>query len=205
MHYTRISRRTGFCESIDIDTGRLVKITLVTDSEKISTYTVRAKNGKVMVSGMIPEPEVAYLARENISYFMPNNPAVRDEICYLVAEGASLDSLGRDFPPTHVINMWASDNADFKKALLEARRVAARVKFDKALNIALKNEDDPKALKTIVDILKRHAEVDDADTFQVKSKESEPLPANIHISFNTGVPDKVVEVIQLESDSTSTD
>ena len=194
--YTRISD-AGYAEHIDVDNGKLVKLTRVDDPDDVPTYTMQCSQGRVEVSAMIPEESVDYLKHLDLKRYLSNRPVVKQEICSLVAEGRSIDEISKMrrgeylMPPSHIITMWAEEDSDFAEQMNKSRRLAARSKFDQALRLALDAKDDPKALKTLVDILKRHAEVDDPEVFQVKAKEEERQPAKIHISFNTGVPDAI--------------
>lgn len=194
--YSRISQATGLVESIDVFSGKLVRISKVDDLETVPTYTLQCKTGSIEVSALIAESTVSFMSNHDVNKFLPYTSVVIDEICNLIGEGVAIADLSNrrlgklPLPPDHVIYKWMEHDSKFKVRVDQARRQAARNKFDQALSIALESKGDPKTLKALVDILRRHAEVDDAEVFQIKSKEVEATPPVINITFNTGVPQK---------------
>jgi hypothetical protein len=206
--YRRINDRTGHVEHVSIRSGRLVRLTLLDDVDTVPCRPIRAKVGLVHVSANIGDVTVAYLSTIDTATFLPCTEPVKSEICSLVGEGHLVTELYKRFvarlrfPPFEVIKAWAEADKDFQVALVKAKRHAARVRFDQALSTALENKDDPKTLKTLVDILKRHAEIDDPETFQIKSDGQGQIVAPV-INIITGVPQRE-EVIVNGEESEST-
>lgn len=178
---------------------------LLDDSDEIPTRQVKARVGTVNVSANISDEQVKYLERVDTAQFLPCTPAVKTEICSRVSAGELVTDLcthyvgALKFPPYEVIRMWEDEDGDFSAQLANSRKQAARLRFEQALKIAHEYRDDPKALKTYVDILKRHAEVDDAEVFQVKG-ESGSQQVIPHITIVTGVPQREEKVVEVEAE-----
>jgi|DEB0MinimDraft_4_1074332.scaffolds.fasta_scaffold02733_9 hypothetical protein len=209
--YKRINPKNSFVEWVSIKSGRLYKLLKIDDKPDVETYQKHARIGYVNISINITAEEAKFIESIDTATFLPRQDSVKEEICSRVSDGDLITELCRQyigrlpFPPYEVIKKWASEDKEFAGNLAESRKHAARIRFEQALRAADNVKDDPKALKTYVEILKRHAEIDDPDVFQVKPKDEERKDVAPIVHIYTGIPDrreekevKAVEVIEHE-------
>jgi hypothetical protein len=198
MYYQRINPSLGLVEEISLRSGRLYKVLKIDDEPDVECDQLHTRVGFIFYSKSIRVEELSYYKGIDTAMFLPCQPSVKKEICSQVAEGKLITELSKlyigrlPFPPHEVILKWCEADKEFKEKLAEAKRFSARVRFDQALSIALKHETDPKVLKTLVDVLRRHAEVDDSETFNVKADVPQGNVATV-INVYTGVPDREIK------------
>lgn len=191
--YKRINSRTSLVECVSMRSGRLSHLYHMSDPDDIPTRQVHARVGFVNVSTNVSDKDIDYIKSIDTATFLPCELSVKKEIASRIAEGSMITSLKNEyigrlpFPPHEVIQAWAKQDKDFALQLAEAKKHAARVRFEEALRVAHEFKDDPKTLKTYVDILKRHAEIDDPDTFNVKPDNNVQQITPV-VNIFTGVP-----------------
>jgi len=162
--FTRINKKTGALESVDMRTGIVVPVT--------------GANGKSLS------------AEFNTKYTIE----ISDAICNLIREGKTMTQIVREndfLPPVHVIYNWRRLHPDFAQKMDAAVKDRAHYHLDKAMDIAEDARDSCKdavpGLKLSADIHLKLLEKSDPDRWGSKVKLSGDKDSPLKIIVDTGI------------------
>jgi hypothetical protein len=162
--FTRINKKTGALESVDMRTGAVVPVT--------------GANGKSL--------SAEFSSKYTIE--------ISDAICNLLREGKTMTQIVSDhdfLPPVHVIYNWRRLHPDFAQKMDAAIKDRAHYHLDKAMDIAEDAKDSCKdavpGLKLSADIHLKLLEKSDPDRWGSKVKLSGDKDSPLKIIVDTGI------------------
>lgn len=185
--YTYLNSKSGFLETIDLATGKLLAIGSGTSdplAHREYYDEVTLANGEIV---LLEKGADLTLARGHRSWAF--DQTIADLFCQKVAEGMGVTKAcgQQGMPPYPIVCRWKRERPDFARQLDEARKDRAEHLRDRAIDTAeLADEDSVQADRLKVDTYKWAAGMDDQNRYGVKKVQFD-ADTPLQIVVNTGI------------------
>lgn len=176
--------------------GALVHIVNSLTGERIVLSSIPTANTPLALEARIdPSTGVKHfyetgVADVKVPQYLAYNPAIIDEMCARIAEGARLTHLCKEpqYPSYAVLSRWRAAYPDIDAKLDRARRDRAEHYADAVQTLALAAEEDTiNTTKVQIDAAKWAAAVDAPERYSPKAKVEASIQMPTQIIISTGI------------------